>query len=132
LLIIKQTQSETNLNVLSVYDQYHWELKINILNETSHLLKKEDIKDNLEVLETNLLALNRIHPFKNSSMLVYQLEQKISLTKELISESRYLEALKLMKGNTYRNLHNANVILDQLNDYKDSIKLNRKVKCICA
>ena len=102
--------------------------KINLINETSHLLKKEDLKDNLEVLETNLVALNRIHPFKNSSTLVYQLEQKISRTKELISESRYLEALKLIKGNNYHKLKDAVLILNQLNDYKDSTKLIRKVE----
>jgi uncharacterized repeat protein (TIGR02543 family) len=96
--------------------------------ETSNLLKKQDRVENLDLLEKSLIALNRIHPYQNSASLILQLEGKISITKQLIRESKYVEAIKLSKNKNYVQLKIALQVFSSLENYKESEKYIKKIE----
>jgi uncharacterized repeat protein (TIGR02543 family) len=98
------------------------------ISETSNLLSKKDIAENLDLLERNLIALSRVHPYKNSGELIFKLENKIAITKELILESSYIKAIKLAKENNYRNLKDAFQVFSNLENYKESEKYIKKIE----
>jgi uncharacterized repeat protein (TIGR02543 family) len=98
------------------------------ISETSNLLTKEDRAENLELLEKSLIALNRIYPYQNSDSLILQLEGKISLTKELIRESNYVEAIKLSKNKNYLQLKISLQVFSSLENYKESEKYIEKIE----
>jgi uncharacterized repeat protein (TIGR02543 family) len=98
------------------------------ISETSNLLSKKDIAENLDLLERNLIALSRVHPYKNSGELIFKLENKIAITKELILESSYIKAIKLAKENNYRLLKDALQVFSNLENYKESEKYIKKIE----
>jgi uncharacterized repeat protein (TIGR02543 family) len=98
------------------------------ISETSNLLSKKDIAENLDLLERNLIALSRVHPYKNSGELIFKLENKIAITKELILESSYIKAIKLAKENNYRHLKDALQVFSNLENYKESEKYIKKIE----
>jgi uncharacterized repeat protein (TIGR02543 family) len=102
--------------------------KRNIIKEISTLLAKEDKADNLEFLERKKIALSSIHPYQNSGALLIKLEDKISVTKELIRESSYVEAIRLLKSNNYYQLQSAQQIFYRLDNFKDSSKYIKKIE----
>jgi uncharacterized repeat protein (TIGR02543 family) len=102
--------------------------KRDTISETSNLLKKQDRVENLDLLEKSLIALNRIHPYQNSASLILQLEGKISITKQLIRESKYVEAIKLSKNKNYVQLKIALQVFSSLENYKESEKYIKKIE----
>jgi uncharacterized repeat protein (TIGR02543 family) len=102
--------------------------KRDTISETSNLLKKQDRVENLDLLEKSLIALNRIHPYQNSASLILQLEGKISITKQLIRESKYVEAIKLSKNKNYIQLKIALQVFSSLENYKESEKYIKKIE----